>query len=123
MKKLKKYNPDGIHAAHGCKEPDTVYLNHNYKQLVIVEKKCQNCPGSVCEKLQTAGFKRGHYRSLIPEYRVEYVYILSDWFRSGAPAEIEFLERERIPVFWGDESDWNDKLRKYLSNLLPLKST
>ena len=40
-------------------------------------------PGSGDEKLQTCDFKRKQYRKLLSRLNieVEYVYILSDWFR------------------------------------------
>ena len=51
--------------------------------LFILEVKTQNVAGSVDEKLQTCDFKRKQYKKLVAElnYEVEYVYILSDWFK------------------------------------------
>ncbi len=47
------------------------------------EKKYQRVPGSVDEKLQTCDFKRKQYIKLVSELglKVEYVYVLSEWFR------------------------------------------
>lgn len=49
----------------------------------IIEVKHQKVSGSVDEKLQTCDFKKKQYTKLFSElnYRVEYIYILSDWFR------------------------------------------
>ena len=43
----------------------------------------QKVAGSVDEKLQTCDFKKKQYRKLMAplNIEVEYVYILSDWFR------------------------------------------
>ncbi|MBO4373043.1 MAG: hypothetical protein J5826_08945 [Bacteroidales bacterium] len=51
--------------------------------LFILEVKTQNVAGSVDEKLQTCDFKKKQYKKLVAElnYEVEYVYILSDWFK------------------------------------------
>ncbi|MEK6927159.1 MAG: hypothetical protein AABX11_01885 [Nanoarchaeota archaeon] len=51
--------------------------------LFIVEMKFQKVAGSVDEKLQTCDFKRKQYQRLLSgtEIRVEYVYILNDWFK------------------------------------------
>ena len=51
--------------------------------LFIIEVKNQNVKGSVDEKLQTCDFKRKQYKKLLSQLNieVEYVYILSPWFK------------------------------------------
>ncbi len=51
--------------------------------LFIIECKFQQVPGSVDEKLQTCDFKKKQYQKLLSRANidVEYVYLLSDWFR------------------------------------------
>ena len=51
--------------------------------LYIIEVKFQQVAGSVDEKLQTGDFKRKQYQKLLSKLNidVEYVYILSNWFR------------------------------------------
>jgi hypothetical protein len=51
--------------------------------LFIIEVKFQEVVGSVDEKLQTCDFKRKQYAKLLAplNVEVEYIYILSDWFR------------------------------------------
>ena len=51
--------------------------------LFIIEVKFQKVAGSVDEKLQTCDFKRKQYAKLMAplNIEVEYIYILSDWFR------------------------------------------
>jgi hypothetical protein len=45
--------------------------------------KFQNGPGSVDEKLQTCDFKKKQYTKLLKKggIKVEYIYVLNDWFR------------------------------------------
>lgn len=52
--------------------------------LFVVEVKFQKVAGSVDEKLQTCDFKRKQYAKLMAplNIEVEYIYILSDWFRN-----------------------------------------
>lgn len=52
--------------------------------LFIIEIKFQEVSGSVDEKLQTCDFKKKQYRKLMAplNIEVEYIYILSDWFKS-----------------------------------------
>lgn len=52
-------------------------------KLFIIECKYQQVAGSVDEKLQTCDFKRKQYQKLMAPLNidVEYVYLLSDWFR------------------------------------------
>ena len=51
--------------------------------LFIIECKFQKVAGSVDEKLQTCDFKKKQYQKLLAKANidVEYVYILSDWFK------------------------------------------
>ncbi len=50
----------------------------------ILEVKHQEIAGSVDEKLQTCDFKKKQYTKLFSElnYKVEYCYILDDWFKN-----------------------------------------
>jgi hypothetical protein len=51
--------------------------------LFVIECKFQRVAGSVDEKLQTCDFKRKQYQKLLSKVNieVEYMYLLSDWFR------------------------------------------
>jgi hypothetical protein len=51
--------------------------------LFVIECKFQQVAGSVDEKLQTCDFKRKQYQKLLApaNIEVEYIYLLSDWFR------------------------------------------
>lgn len=63
--------------------PDDALLVIVRETLFIIEVKYQQVAGSVDEKLQTCDFKRKQYQKLVAslELKVEYVYVLSDWFR------------------------------------------
>ncbi|MDR2167101.1 MAG: hypothetical protein LBE35_04520 [Clostridiales bacterium] len=51
--------------------------------LFVIESKFQQVEGSVDEKLQTCDFKKKQYQKLLfrANIEVEYIYLLSDWFR------------------------------------------
>lgn len=61
---------------------DSIYVIIN-NTLFIIECKYQQVAGSVDEKLQTCDFKRKQYQKLMRPLNidVEYIYLLSDWFR------------------------------------------
>lgn len=63
--------------------PDDALLVIVRETLFIIEVKYQQVTGSVDEKLQTCDFKRKQYLKLVSSLgvKVEYVYVLSDWFR------------------------------------------
>lgn len=63
--------------------PDDAMLVIIRDTLFIIEVKFQQVAGSVDEKLQTCDFKRKQYLKLVTPLglRVEYVYVLSDWFK------------------------------------------
>ena len=61
---------------------DAIYVIKD-NTIYIIEIKFQNVEGSVDEKLQTCDFKKKQYQKLFSSlnYEVEYMYVLSDWFR------------------------------------------
>lgn len=63
---------------------EAVYVIHN-NTLFVIEMKFQKVAGSVDEKLQTCDFKKKQYRKLMSalNIEVEYIYILSDWFKKA----------------------------------------
>lgn len=63
--------------------PDDAMLVIVRDTLFIIEVKYQQVAGSVDEKLQTCDFKRKQYQKLVNplELKVEYVYVLSNWFK------------------------------------------
>ncbi len=63
--------------------PDDVIYVIKENTIFILEVKYQEVEGSVDEKLQTCDFKKKQYQKIFLKlnYKVEYVYILNDWFR------------------------------------------
>lgn len=63
--------------------PDDAIYVIKENTLFIVEVKYQQVGGSVDEKLQTCDFKRKQYIKLFStlNIEVEYIYVLSDWFK------------------------------------------
>ena len=66
-------------------EPDNGLFVIVRDTLFIIEIKFQQVSGSVDEKLQTCDFKRKQYTKLVHSlgWRVEYVYVLSDWYKNS----------------------------------------
>lgn len=64
-------------------EPDNALYVIKDNTIFIIEMKFQIVGGSVDEKLQTCDFKKKQYQKLFSSlnYEVEYIYLLSDWFR------------------------------------------
>ena len=70
--------------------PDDALLVAVRETLFIIEVKYQQVAGSVDEKLQTCDFKRKQYLKLVQslELKVEYVYILNDWFKNPSYKDV-----------------------------------
>lgn len=103
-----------ISKAHGCKQPDEVYIDEMSKIIFILEKKFQQCGGSVCEKIQSVNFKMYHFQKLIPDYKICYIYCLSDWFKHNCKAELEYFDHEKIPYFWGNDKNYKEKIVDFI---------
>lgn len=118
-KLFKHFNIDTkkINGGHGCKKPDECFLSEQNKNIFIIEKKNQQCSGSVCEKIQSPEFKIWFYnKHLGQEYKIIYIYCLSDWFKEHCKEELEYLKEKNIPVFFGNDTDYKTKIINFIIN-------
>jgi len=83
--------------------PDDAILVGN--TLYIIEKKFQSGAGSVDEKLQTCDFKKKQYTKLLAPLgiRVEYYYILNDWFKKPEYRDVrEYINSVGCKYFFNE---------------------
>ncbi len=68
---------------------DSIYVIVS-NTIYIIECKFQKVAGSVDEKLQTCDFKKKQYQKLFSRanIEVEYMYLLSDWFKKSAYKDV-----------------------------------
>ena len=78
--------------------------------------KFQQVGGSVCEKIQTSEFKIWQYNRTFPQYKIVYIYCLSDWFKDNCQAEIEYLNYRNVPVFWGNNPEYKKNIIEFIVN-------
>lgn len=104
-----------LQPAAGCKEPDEAYIDNVRKIIFIIEKKFQQTEGSVDEKIQTGPFKKFHYSQQFPNYKIHYIYCLSDWFkRAEYTSVLDYLLNNDIPIFWGNDENYKNNIITYL---------
>lgn len=114
FKCMEKEHRKSINKAHGCKQPDDCYIDKDSKIIYITEKKFQQGSGSTCEKIQTIKFKLWQYRRTFENYKIYYIYVLSDWFKYNCQAEIEYLDENNYKYFWGDSETFQDDIIKFI---------
>ena len=118
MVKKGERNLDLLPAA-GCKQPDEAYIDPEEKILFIIEKKFQQTGGSVDEKIQTGPFKQMHYKELFPNYKLHYIYCLSDWFKKDEyKSTLHYLKTNDIPVFWGSSETFKEDMIEFIHSSL-----
>lgn len=116
FKHMNNHMDEKVNKGHGCKNPDECYIDFNQKIIFIIEKKFQQVPGSVCEKIQTVEFKIWQYNRTFPQFNIVYIYCLSDWFKYNCKAEIEYLEYKKIPVYWGNSKSYKEDIVNFIVN-------
>jgi hypothetical protein len=118
MEKYGEKNQD-LQPAAGCKEPDEAYIDTEREIAFIIEKKFQQTGGSVDEKIQTGPFKKEHYQELFPNYKIHYMYCLSDWFRRDEyKSVLNYLKKNLIPVFWGSSETYKQEMIAFMNSSL-----
>lgn len=101
--------------ASGCKSQDEVYINEHDKIIYIIEKKFQQGSGSVDEKIQTGIFKKIHYTRLFQNYKIYYIYCLSDWYKKKEyVSTLDLLKEFDIKIFWGNDLDYKNKMIHFI---------
>lgn len=90
--------------------PDDSILVIIRETLFIIEVKYQQVGGSTDEKLQTCDFKRKIFQKLVKplNLKVEYVYILNDWFKKPVYKDVlDYIESvnchykfNELPLAW-----------------------
>ena len=100
---------------HGCKNFDGCYIDEEAKIMFIKEDKYQQVGGSICEKTQTPHAKNWQLERTFPEYKIIYMYVLSDWFRKNCEAELEYLAAHHYPVFWGNENNYKKEIVEFIT--------
>ena len=115
MEKNNKLNKN-IDKAHGCKEPDECYIDEAKKIIYIIEKKFQKVNGSVCEKIQTPDFKIWQYSRTFPDFKINYIYCLSIWFKENCKAELQYLDYKNIKYFFGNGKNYKKEIIDLMIN-------
>lgn len=85
--------------------PDECFVNLKTDTVYIIEKKFQNCSGSVDEKLPNCDFKRKEYEKLCNPigFDVEYLYVFNDWFKKSVYRDtLEYIEDVECNYFYNE---------------------
>ncbi len=86
-------------------EPDETFINETNRTVYIIEKKFQNCAGSVDEKLPSCDFKKKEYEKLFHdlEYSVEFIYVFNDWFKQDVYSDtLEYIKKVNCIVSFNE---------------------
>ncbi len=107
-----------------CREPDEAYVlkKDGKYTFFILEKKNQNTPGSVDQKLMLDQAMIEQYKYCLGDVEVHYAYCLSSYLKNEYTADtlkyrsIRFLhEKYKTNIFFGDDDDYFQKLDTWLS--------
>ena len=86
-------------------KPDEAFLNYKTKTVYIIEKKYQECNGSVDEKLPNCDFKKSEYEKLFRPLgiKVSYIYVFNDWFKQDVYRDVlDYIESVGCKYFYNE---------------------
>jgi hypothetical protein len=108
------------------REPDEAYIIHylvdDTYDVKIIEKKNQNTPGSVEDKLLAGNTIRKIYHKLLPsKCRVSYAFCISDYLKSNFTSNTtkykvlrEIFVEDNIPFFYGEDNDYFENINQWI---------
>jgi hypothetical protein len=108
VKYLKRDGIDYRHHVEKKKLPDSAIIIFDKGgrpySLLVFECRFQKVAGSVDEKIVGGPYWKKFYTKLVSELeiKVEYIYILSDWFKNGYRDELEYLRTEGIQYYFNE---------------------
>ena len=95
--------------------PDEFFVNLEQKQIYILEKKFQQTSGSVDEKIQSADFKRFHYKKIFPNYSIHFSFVFNDWFKKNKyKSEFEYFNLQNIQFFFNSDENYFSNIINWL---------
>ena len=123
---LKKYFNIEYNEEEIYREPDEAYLIINGDEIIlkVLEKKNQNGPGSVEEKLMAGDGNRKQIQYSInnPKVKVAYAFCICEWLKENAylgdkpknKIYRRILQEWDIPVLFGDDKNYFEELDKWV---------
>lgn len=85
--------------------PDECFISFQTNTVFIIEKKFQNCSGSVDEKLPNCDFKKKEYEKLCRPigFNVKYLYVFNDWFQKDVYKDtLEYIRKVGCNFFYNE---------------------
>ena len=63
-------------------------------------------------------FKKIHYTRLFQNYKIYYIYCLSDWYKKKEyVSTLDLLKEFDIKIFWGNDLDYKNKMMHFICQL------
>jgi len=114
---------------HTLREPDEAYIITNKSgksTIIILEKKNQNCAGSVDIKLWASGWLKIEYEKMIGDiFEVHYCLCLSKYFKQKMESNeerfvilSEILKENNIKVFYGDDTGYFTDINEFIKSFV-----
>lgn len=119
----KKFNID----SYRCPDEAFLIFSNNMYHLKILEKKYQNGPGSVIDKLKTGQFTKREYEKIFKKgndinCKVSYAFCISKYlqteFESNKPKYNnmkEIMMEDNIKLFYGEDDNYLDLLYEWIN--------
>ena len=91
--------------------------------LKILEKKEQNCAGSVDTKfLAPWGFIKLYKKKFLNKIEIEYAFSVNNWLKTEFKKTkweiiLENFEEDNIPIFYGEDDNYSERILKWITNV------
>jgi hypothetical protein len=121
-KLFKKYIFDrfGIYV---YRKPDEVYIinDGNNWTIKIIEKKFQNVPGTIEDKLWAGPAYKHDYQMMFPEFKIEYIFVVNEFLaerimstRPKYKSLKKFLKSHNIKLVFGEAKNYFEYILNWI---------
>jgi hypothetical protein len=110
----KKYKTSKNDKLAGTIHPDDILISEIKKIINWIEAKVQKKSGSKQEVLQSYPNKIKNLKKRFPDYEINYIYVLDNYFKDNAKAEIKDLKDDNISFIFDNDTNFEKNLLKLI---------
>lgn len=114
LREKKSFEMDMKKIPDSCKNIDEIYIHEKTKNIFIIQKVFKKLNESNYIKLQSGNFKKNFFVDNIPNYKIYYIFVISNELIELCRYEINYLKNNDINIFFSDKTNYKNIIFDYI---------